>query len=144
MAKKARPDSGKRTLLLECSGGVVRKIRVDEDWIVTFGPIAVGESRRSQGESPNVLRVYSDAGRKNLKACHRDVISFHDEQVEVSERVIKTKSKTVKDERGPRGSSYTAEVRRTVWRDPFSDEYEDDEDDDNDMTNDLLALPGRT
>lgn len=134
-AKTAEPEI--RTLLVTMKNGNIRKIDIPADWIVSYGPVAVG-ARNNHGDSPNVLRIYSDVGRKNLKAVFKDVVSFVDESISILERVTKTKKKAFNKKAGNGNQSYTAEVRRTFWRDPFADTEDDNNEDD--LTEDVLAL----
>lgn len=133
----AKEKASTRTILIEVKGGKVRRLVIPDYCHLTFGPVAIG-AKQFNGESPNVLRVYGDAKRTNLLAVYRDVLSFHDEEVQLTERIIKAKTKRYRDDRANGGREYTAEVRRTVWRDPFSDDADDDDDD---LTDDVLALP---
>lgn len=130
-------DEATRTLYAELNGGNMRKITIPASWVITFGPIAVGVGRNGQ-ESPNVLRIYSDAKRSDLVAVYRDIKAVSDERVMVTEKTTRSKKK-VFNKAGPKGDqSFAAEVRSTKWVNPFADEPETG-DDDFDET--MLALP---
>lgn len=127
-----------RTLYAELNGGNMRKIEIPSDWVVTFGPIAVGVGRNGQ-ESPNVLRIYSDTKRTDLVAVYRDVKAVSDERVKVTEKTVKKKQK-VFQKNGPNGNQqWAAEIRKTEWKNPFADEPEADDEDDFGET--FLAIP---
>lgn len=125
-----------RTLYAELNGGNMRKITIPSSWVITFGPIGVGVARNGQ-DSPNVLRIYSDAKRSDLVAVYRDIKAVSDERVIVTEKTTRKKKK-VFNKAGPKGDqSFAAEVRSTKWVNPFADEPETDDDFDETM----LALP---
>lgn len=130
-----------KTLLVQLQDGKDRKIVIPEDWVITFGPIGVGS--RHDGNSTHVLRLYADAGKKHLKAVFRNVVAFHEEGIEILEKVTRRRNKTFK-KRGQRGEqTYAAEVRQTSWEDPFADEP-DAEANDFEVSEDALSLPGST
>lgn len=144
-AKAAKPISASihetvektRTLYAEIHGGNMRKITIPVSWVITFGPIGVGQ-RRDGSESPNVLRIYSDARRTDLVAVYRDIKTVSDERVIVTERTTKKKQK-VFNKAGPKGNqSFAAEARKTEWVNPFADEPEAD---DSGFDEQFLALP---
>lgn len=126
-----------KTLHIEMTKGNDRKITIPSDWTITFGPVAIGA--RNLGESPNVLRLYADAGKKHLKAVFRGVAAFHEEGIEIAEKVVRTKKRTFKRGEKNGEQTYAAEVRQTSWRNPFADD--DDEGSEFDLDEDALQLP---
>lgn len=126
----------KKTLILEMNGNKDRKIIIPADWTITFGPIGVGA--RNDGNSAHVLRLYEDAGKKQLKAVFRNIVAFHEEGITILEKVVRKKNKTFKKAGSNGDQTYSAEVRRTSWMDPYADEQEDD---DFEVTEAALALP---
>jgi hypothetical protein len=127
-----------RVLLAEIRGGSLRKIVIPDDWCITFGPVAVGVARQPNQESPNVLRIYADKKRDNLMAVYRDIVSVSDERIEITERKVHKKQKIFSKKGGNGQQSYAAEIRKTVWSNPFADEPEADE---QDFDEDILTLP---
>lgn len=124
-----------KTLIVEIQNGKDRKITIPADWTITFGPIGVGA--RNHGESTNVLRFYADASKKQLKAVFRNVICFHEEGIQIREKVVRKKNKTFKRQEKNGEQSYQAEVRQTTWRDPYGDE---DEANDFDLSEEALKI----
>lgn len=136
--RTAAPTVATRTLMAETKSGSLRKIIIPANWTISFGPIAVGVARNGQ-ESPNVLRIYADAGRKDLQAVYRDIVSVSDERVQITERKTVKRQKTF-TKKGSNGEQvYAAELRKTVWSDPFADEPSAEESDDFDEN--VLKLP---
>lgn len=126
-----------KTLLVQMRDAKDRKITIPEDWTITFGPIAVGA--RSDGNSAHVLRLYADAGKKHLKAVFRNVTSFHEEGIDIREKVVRKKNKSFRRAGMKGDQTYSAEVRQTSWVDPFADEPETPEDD-FEVTEDALRI----
>jgi hypothetical protein len=110
-----------RTLIVHCKGDTLRKIEVPVAYAVTYGPIAVG-ARNISGESPNVLRIYTDSKKSSLMAVFRDVVSFYDDQVLITERRTKTESRTVEKQGNSSGRTVVAQVRQTKWVDPLAED----------------------
>ncbi|MEB3212683.1 MAG: hypothetical protein VKL39_15090 [Leptolyngbyaceae bacterium] len=127
-----------KTLIVELKDGKDRKITIPDDWIITFGPVAIGA--RSSDDSSHVLRLYGDSGKKQLKAVFRNVRSFHEEGIQIFEKVVRKKNKTFRKEGANGGQTYSAEVRQTTWRNPFEDDPEVS--DDFDVSENALSLPG--
>lgn len=126
-----------KTLILEIKGGKERRMTIPADWVITFGPVAVG-ARFNGDDSVNCLRLYSDVKKTQLKAVFRNVVSFFEEGIEIREKVVRKKRKTFTRNEKNGAQSYQAEVRQTTWRDPFSDE--EDEGTEFDLSDDALQL----
>ena len=126
-----------KTLILEMNGSKDRKLIIPAEWTITFGPIGVGS--RHDGNSTHVLRLYEDAGKKHLKAVFRNIVAFHEEGITILEKVVRKKNKTFKKAGSNGDQTYSAEVRRTAWFDPYADEPETD--DDFEVNEDALLLP---
>lgn len=141
MVKKAEvPAPETRTLIVNSKGGEVRRIVIPKDWTLTYGPVVVGASRQDHGgQSPNVLRIYSDAGKKNLMAVFRNVEDLMDEAVELRVKVTKAKTKSFVREEANGQQVYNAVIKKTTWRDPNADVEEDDGGDD--LPETILSLP---
>lgn len=116
-----------KTLVLEMNGSKDRRVIIPEDWTITFGPIGVGA--RNDGNSAHVLRLYEDAGKKKLKAVFRNIVAFHEEGIEILEKVVRKKNKTFRKHGTNGDQTYSAEVRQTKWVNPYEDEPETPEDD---------------
>lgn len=130
-----------KTLILEMNKGNDRKVVIPADWTITFGPIGVGA--RHDGNSTHVLRLYEDAGKKKLKAVFRNITAFHEEGIDILEKVVRKKNKQFV-KKGSKGEQvYAAEVRQTMWRNPYADEP-DAEGDDFEVSEDALQLPAAT
>ena len=127
-----------KTLILEMNGNKDRKLVIPEDWTITFGPIGVGV--RNDGNSTHVLRLYEDAGKKKLKGVFRNIIAFHEEGIEIMEKVVRKKNKTFRKKGSKGEQTYSAEVRQTTWVNPYDDEP-DTPDDDFEVNEDALSLP---
>lgn len=127
-----------KTLILELRGEKDRKLVIPADWTITFGPIGVGV--RGGEDSAHVLRLYSDAGKKNLKAVFRNIVAFHEEGITILEKVVRRKNKVFKKAGAHGDQVYSAEVRRTAWTNPYAEEVETP-DDDFEVTEAALALP---
>lgn len=128
-----------KTLILEMNGEKDRKLIIPGDWTITFGPIGVGA--RHDGNSTHVLRLYADAGKKDLKAVFRNIVAFHEEGITILEKVVRKKNKTFKKAGTNGDQTYSAEIRRTAWTNPYADEIETP-DDDFEVTESALSLPG--
>lgn len=128
-----------KTLVLEMNGQKDRKVIIPADWTITFGPIGVGS--RHDGNSTHVLRLYEDVGKKKLKAVFRNIVAFHEEGITILEKVVRKKNKTFKKAGSKGDQTYSAEVRKTSWMDPYADEQEDD---DFEVNEDALMLPDNT
>lgn len=127
-----------KTLIIELNAGKMRKMIIPSEWVITFGPVGVG-ARSHNGDSTNVLRLYADAGKKQLKGVFRNVVAFHEEGIEILEKVVRKKNKTFRRQEKNGEQTYAAEVRQTSWRDPFSDE-DDSADAEFDLSEDALAI----
>ena len=126
-----------RTIFVEVKSGTLRRIEIPEDWHISFGPVAVGVSRNGV-ESPNVLRIYADVQRKNLVAVYRDVISISDARVKVTDKKVHKREKKFIKKGGNGEQVCAAEIRKTVWSDPFADEPDAEE---QDFDEGILELP---
>lgn len=124
-------DQATKTLILEMTKGAERRITIPADWAITFGPVAIGAKYNSHDGGANVLRLYADAGRKQLKAVFKDVRSFFEEGIEIVERKTETKKKTYNQMNEATGKmeAFQAEVKRKTWVNPYADEDDDDMDD---------------
>ena len=140
MTKKKQATVETKTLIIDMSRGEDRRITIPADWTITFGPVAIGAKFSSSDGSSNVLRLYSDVGRKHLKAVFKDVRSFFEEGIEIVERRTETKNKTYNQINPTTGKSeaYQATVKRKTWVDPYADEDEDDEHEFNGFEHTLL------
>lgn len=127
-----------KTLILELNNQKDRKVVIPNDWTITFGPIGVGA--RHDGNSTHVLRLYEDASKKKLKAVFRNVVAFHEEGIEILEKVVRKKNKTFRKKGTNGDQTYSAEVRQTTWTNPYDDEPQVPEDD-FEVSEDALALP---
>lgn len=127
-----------KTLILEMNNKSDRKIVIPADWTITFGPIGVGA--RNDGNSAHVLRLYEDAGKKKLKAVFRNIVAFHEEGIEILEKVIRKKNKTFRKAGTNGEQTYSAEVRQTSWTNPYDDEPTDPSDD-FEVSEEALQLP---
>lgn len=126
-----------KTLILEMRGDKDRKIVIPKGWTITFGPIGVGA--RSGDDSSHVLRLYEDAGKTKLKAVFRNIVAFHEEGITILEKVVRKKNKTFRKAGSNGDQTYSAEVRKTSWNNPYAD---DQEEDDFEVTEAALSLPG--
>ena len=127
-----------RTIFAQMNNGSLRKIEIPHEWVITFGPIAFA-ARNNGGESPNVLRIYSSKAKTSLMAVFRDVVSVTDASIVVTEKVIKKRQKVFVKKEDNGEQQYAAELRRTVWQNPYADEPDADE---NDFDESILSLPG--
>lgn len=116
-----------KTLVLEMNGNKDRKVVIPHDWTITFGPIGVG-ARHDGQNSTHVLRLYEDAGKKKLKAVFRNIVAFHEEGIQILEKVVRKKNKTFRKAGSKGEQTYSAEVRQTTWSNPYEDEPEVPED----------------
>lgn len=141
MTKKKQATVETKTLIIDMSRGEDRRITIPADWTITFGPVAIGAKFSSSDGSSNVLRLYSDVGRKHLKAVFKDVRAFFEEGIEIVERRTETKNKTYNQINPTSGKSeaYQATVKRKTWVDPYADEDEDDAQEFNDFEHKLLS-----
>ena len=130
-------SEGTKTLILEMNKGDDRKVTIPADWTITFGPIGVGA--RHDGNSTHVLRLYEDAGKKKLKAVFRNITAFHEEGIQILEKVVRKKNKTFKRKERNGEKTYAAEVRQTTWRDPYMEE--DESASEFDLAEDALMIP---
>lgn len=129
-------DTNEKTLILEMQKGVDRKVTIPSCWTITFGPIGVGV--RGDGNSTHVLRLYSDASKKQLKAVFRNIVAFHEEGIQIREKIVRKKTKHFLKKGANGDQSYGAEIRQTKWVDPYDDEPEID--DDFDVSEDALQI----
>jgi hypothetical protein len=122
-----------KTLVLEMSKGPERRLTIPADWVITFGPVAIGQKYSPHDGSANVLRLYEDASKKQLKAVFKDVRAFFEEGIQIVERRTATKKKTYNqfNEQTGKMEAYQAEVKRKTWVDPYADDEENNDDFDN-------------
>ena len=98
-------SNDKRTYEIVTNDGTYR-IDIPDDWKVTFGPVAVGGSKRGNwdvGGGSMALRLYESEVRQ--RAIFTGVTSFRDLSIPVKKLVRTVKANTArKSERGPKGS----------------------------------------
>lgn len=117
-----------KTYLLHLANGNLRRVTVPASWKITFGPTVPFE--RKPGYSADMgkwaLRFYEGA-KENLRAIFTDVVSFHDEGIDIKERVTRVQRKaTLK--KTPNGmKDVLVEARVTEWRSPTDDDADDAE-----------------
>lgn len=110
----------KRTYEIVTHDGTYR-IDIPDDWKVTFGPVAVGGSKRGFGDPSGsmALRLYESEIRQ--RAIFTGVTSFRDLSIPVKRlvRTVKEQSKSARAA-GPKGrtsSSETAVEYDEKWED---------------------------
>ena len=112
-----------KTYLLELTGNRLRRVTVPDHWRLTFGPTTPYEKKENRGGYDVwALRFYDG---KNLIAIFTDVKSFHDESIEIMERVTKVQRKATQ-RATPKGmKDVMVEARVTEWVKPGADDPED-------------------
>lgn len=89
------------------------RIDIPDDWKVTYGPIAIGGSKRGSWDASGgsmALRLYESEVRQ--RAIFTGVTSFRDLSIPVKKlvRTVKEESKAAST-RGPKGRTSTSEAK---------------------------------
>ena len=123
MKKKEEQRKDEKTYLLELSGNRLRRVTVPSHWRLTFGPTTPYEKKENRGGGESwALRFYDG---KNLIAIFTDVRSFHDESIQIMERVTKVQRKATQ-RATPKGmKDVLVEARVTEWVKPGAEDAED-------------------
>lgn len=78
------PNDGMKEYLVERKGLPNLKITIPEAWKVTYGPVAVGQSKFMNQAMPLALRFYESDTKQ--RAIFTDVTGFRDLSIEVKEK----------------------------------------------------------
>lgn len=114
-----------KTYLLETKGGKKKRLTLPASYSLTFGPTIPYQRGHSPDSSAWSLRIYREAGKKQLAAIFTDVKSFRDMDLGITEQRVRTKRQVMEKASTKGGKAVVAEARIEEWIDPDEPDTED-------------------
>lgn len=112
--KKTTKEKELKVYLLEFKGGTKKRITIPADYKVTFGPLVPG-SKSHNGHDSLCLRIYET--KEKQRAVFTNVMSFRDQSIPVSERIVHTKNERATRQTADGAQDFTVQAQYTEWRD---------------------------